>query len=629
LKNSSSVSYNDAAKDQNYSADRGWQKATTWYGGGNWMNVYAWLSLSASMTSAILGIIVFSLNRKKLLNKLFLLAALAGFYWTFTEFMMWQANSVEVANFWSKMGFLWPFFAALVLHFSLVYTENNWLKNKFTYLLLYLPAVLFAFTDLTTELINGPPILEYWGYEDTTPASSSVYVLSSLWAAVLPVLAFILCYLCYHRASEESKKQQSKFVTIGFAVPIFTYIVTNIVFPSFAIDVPNLGHIAIAFFGGFVGYAILKYELFTFDAAIAAENIVSTMPDSLILADMTGKTFRVNRRVVNFFGYEEDELIGKSVIKLCVEERRGMDVLKELAEKRVINNYELTCKTKLGEEKNVLFSGSVVRSKTKRDIGITCVIHDITERKKMEERLVKAERFASIGELAGQIGHDLRNPLTGIKSASYFMRMKGSALAEADKKMMLEVIDNAVEDSNRIINSLLDYSCELHLERSKCTPKSLLLYALSKIQVPNRIKILDHTRDEPEMFLDAPKIESVFVSVIQNAIEAIPENGSIEIQSIRKDSNVEIAFIDSGIGIPEAILSKIFSPLVTTKAKGMGLGLAICKRIVDAHDGKIAVESTVNKGTTLTITLPIKPKIEFAIEDRWVTAYASSLARED
>jgi PAS domain S-box-containing protein len=592
------------------------------------MNVYAWLSLFASMTSAILGIIVFSLNRKKLLNKLFLLAALAGFYWTFTEFMMWQASSVEVANFWNKMGFLWPFFAVLVLHFSLVYTESNWLKNKVTYLLLYLPAVFFAFTDLTTELINGTPILEYWGYEDTTPVSSFVYVLSDIWVAALPVLAFILCFLYYHRTSDESKKQQSKFVTVGFAVPIFTYIVTNIAFPSLGIDVPNLGHIAIAFFGGFVGFAILKYELFTFDAAIAAENIVSTMPDSLILADMRGKMFRVNRRLVNFLGYGEDELIGESIIKLCVEGRRCTEFFKELAEKRMINNYELTCKTKFGEEKNVLFSGSVVRSKTGRDIGIACVIHDITEHKKMQERLVKAERFASIGELAGQIGHDLRNPLTAIKNGVYFIRMKGKALAEADKGMMLKLIDRAVEDSNRIINSLVDYSGELRLEMSKCTPKSLLLYALSKVQVPDRIKILDHTTDEPEMFLDVPKIESVFVKVIQNAIEATPEIGNIEIRSARKDSNVEVTFIDTGIGIPEDVLSRIFSPLVTTKAKGMGLGLAICKRIVDAHGGKIGVKSTVNKGTTLTVTLPIKPKVEFAVENHWVTTSASSLVRE-
>jgi signal transduction histidine kinase len=153
-----------------------------------------------------------------------------------------------------------------------------------------------------------------------------------------------------------------------------------------------------------------------------------------------------------------------------------------------------------------------------------------------------------------------------------------------------------------------------------CTPKSLLSGALLKVQIPNRIEVLDHLLDEPEFFADAGKIENVFARIIVNAVEAMPEKGILEIRSIQKGSNVEITFADSGVGISSDILAKIFSPLTTTKAKGMGLGLAICKRIVDAHGGKIAVESTVGKGTTFAITLPIKPRIELAVVNDWVSA---------
>lgn len=582
------------------------------------MNVYAYLSLGSSLTCVGLGIVVFLLNKKKTLNRLFLATSLAGFAWAFTEFMMWQSSNVETADFWNKMGFTWPFFSVLVLHFSLVYTESTLLKNRLTYVLLYAPAVVFALTDLTTELINGPPVMQYWGYEDTNPATW-VYDVSTFWVALLPILALILCMIFHFRVKDEAKKKQSAFVTMGFAIPIFTYIVTNIGFPAFSVDIPNMGHIAIAFFGGFVYYAIVKYELFTFDAALAAENIVSTMPDSLVFADMNGKMLRMNKRLVSFFGYQEGELKGKSIAKLCADENRCLDVLKELAEKRAIRNYELTFKTKTGEERTTLFSGSIVRSKTGRDVGITCIIHDITDRKQMEERLVKSERLASIGELAGQVGHDLRNPLTGIKSGVYFLRKKGNQLTEADMNKILTMIDDAVEDSNRIINSLLDYSCDLHLENEKSTPKALLSQALSKVDVPNHINIIDRTMDEPEIFVDVTKIESVFISIIQNAIEATPENGTIEVQSVQKDTNAEIVFVDTGTGIPENILAKVFSPLITTKAKGMGLGLAICKRIVEAHGGKIAIKSAIGKGTTVTIILPIKPEIEFAVENDWTT----------
>ena len=587
------------------------------------MNLYAWLSLCSTLTSVALGIIVFSLNRKRLLNKIFLLTALAGFYWAFTEFMMWQASSVEVANFWNKMGFLWPFFVVLVLHFSLVYVESNWLKKKTTYLFLYLPALFFALTDLTTELINGPVMMEYWGYEDTTPATF-IYWISTFWAAILPILAFLLCVVFYIRTNDGAKKQQRKFVAVGFAIPIFAYLVTNIVFPSFDINVPNLGHSAILFFGIFVSYAILKCELFTFDAAMAAENIISTMPDSLILANMEGEILRVNKRLVNFLGYAESELIGKSITALCVEKKRCESALKELAENRAIRNCELTYKTKFGEEKTVLFSGSVVRSRTRRDIGVTCILHDITERKMMENRLAKAERFALIGELAGQIGHDLRNPLTGIKSGVYLLKKKADKLTEADSKKILGIIDNAVEDSDRIVSDLIDYASDLHLEVTTCTPKSLLSGALLKAQIPNRIEVLGHFPDEPEFFADADKIEDVFARIIVNAVESMPERGILEIHSAQRGSNVETTITDSGLGISADILTKIFSPLTTTKAKGMGLGLAICKRIVEAHEGKIAVESTVGKGTTFAITLPIRSRIQLAVVNDWASERCQS-----
>ena len=204
--------------------------------------------------------------------------------------------------------------------------------------------------------------------------------------------------------------------------------------PLVGIDTPNLGHLAVLFFSLFVGYAILKFELFTFDAALAAENIVAMIPDSLILADMKGKMLRVNKRLTKFLNYNQEELIGKSITKLGAEEIQFASILKELEEKRVINNYELIFKTKFGDEKNVLFSGSVVKSKTGRDVGLTCVIHDITKLKEIEHRLVKAERFASIGELAGQIGHDLRNPLTGIKSGAYFLRTKGDKISDSRQR---------------------------------------------------------------------------------------------------------------------------------------------------------------------------------------------------
>lgn len=575
------------------------------------INVYAWASLSASVVSLILGIIVFSLNRKNLLNKVFLVTSASGFYWTFTEFMMWQSNTADVANFWSKMGFLWPFFVVLFLHFSLLYTQNRLLKNKLFYLLLYVPAIVFAIVDLSTELINSQPILEYWGYEDGAPLTW-MYGVSLVWVAVLPITALIASLRFHLVTKDRNKKRQSKYITLAFSIPILAYLITNVIFPTFSISIPNLGHFATLFFAILVSYAILKHELFTFDAALAAENIVSIMPDSIFLADIKGKILKMNKSLTDFVGYSQNELVGETFGKLFVETNLSPIILSELHKARIIRNRELTVKTKKGEIKTVLFSGSVVRSKTRRDLGFACTLRDITDRKSMEERLVKTERLASIGELAGQIGHDLRNPLHAIKMGIYFLQKKGDEITRARRDEMMSTINNAIDDSNRIINSLVDYSRELHIKREKCTPQSLLTRALSKSAIPDRIKVIDMMDCAPEMNWDVQEMETTFVSLLKNAIEAIPKEGTIEIHCKKYGDYIDLSVTDSGTGIPTEVLPKVFSPLVTSKAKGMGMGLAISKRIVEAHDGRIFFDSIPGKGTTFTIRLPTSEKLQSA-----------------
>jgi PAS domain S-box-containing protein len=243
------------------------------------------------------------------------------------------------------------------------------------------------------------------------------------------------------------------------------------------------------------------------------------------------------------------------------------------------------------------------------------------------DRLVKAERFAAIGELAGMIGHDLRNPLTAIKNAVYYLDRKQGTSMDAKTKEMFKIIDRSVEHANKIIGNLLEYSKEITLEIEEATPKSLLDYILLMIQIPNHIKIMDRTQDEPTIWVDSNKMERVFINLIKNAIDAMPEKGTLTISSRSDGENVEFSFADTGTGMSEQTKSKIFMPLFTTKAQGMGFGLAICKRIIEAHGGRITVESSLSKGTTFIVTLPIeqKPKIERDPQAGLETEFFSSI----
>jgi PAS domain S-box-containing protein len=230
--------------------------------------------------------------------------------------------------------------------------------------------------------------------------------------------------------------------------------------------------------------------------------------------------------------------------------------------------------------------------------------------KEAQQRLVKSERLAAIGELAAMIGHDLRNPLTGISGAAYYLKVKHSPKMDITSKEMFKIIEKDIEYSNKIINDLLEYSREIKLDLKESNPGAMVKEALSAVKIPKRVRVADLTGDKPEIRVDADKMKRVFVNIIKNAVDAMPRGGKLKIESMETKGDLEITFSDTGVGMSEKTLKNIFRPLFTTKAKGMGFGLPICKRFVEAHGGKIHVRSTIGKGSTFVVALPIQPSEE-------------------
>jgi len=239
-------------------------------------------------------------------------------------------------------------------------------------------------------------------------------------------------------------------------------------------------------------------------------------------------------------------------------------------------------------------------------------------------RLLKAERLAAIGEVAAMVGHDLRNPLTGIAGVAYYLKMKLGSKIDSKTREMLELMDRDIEYSSKILSDLLEYSGEITLELTATTPKTIMREALSLVEVPGNIQVSDITQSEPKIKVDFEKMQRAFVNIIKNAIDAMPKGGKLAIKSKETNGNWETVFTDTGTGMPKDIKEKIGTPLFTTKARGMGLGLSICKRFVEAHGGNIFVESTVGKGTTFTVIIPIQSKFKGG-EKVWVNKPESLL----
>ena len=225
---------------------------------------------------------------------------------------------------------------------------------------------------------------------------------------------------------------------------------------------------------------------------------------------------------------------------------------------------------------------------------------------KKTQDLLKAERLSTIGELSGRLAHDLRNPLSVIKISLDLLKQSptNTKISDDVTTKRLELIETSVERISHQIDDVLDYVRNSPLKLSKRSIREIILNSIDKITVPHNIKILVSDSDVV-INCDVGKIDAVFINVILNSIQANPEGGTIEIKIKSNYDDAVIDFIDSGSGIPNEILDKIFEPLFTTKQKGTGLGLASCKNIVDLHKGKITVK---NNPTTFTIRLPKTPE---------------------
>ncbi|MBT0160567.1 PAS domain-containing sensor histidine kinase [Candidatus Bathyarchaeota archaeon A05DMB-2] len=229
--------------------------------------------------------------------------------------------------------------------------------------------------------------------------------------------------------------------------------------------------------------------------------------------------------------------------------------------------------------------------------------------KQTQAKLVKSERLAAIGELAAMVGHDLRNPLTGIKGAAYYLKTKYSEEIDPAGKAMLRTIDECIEHSNKIINDLLEYSRDVKLELSVTNPKTLLAQCISMLKIPKKIQVVCEAEENPTVKVDVARMNRVLLNILQNAVDAMPDGGTLTITSKKVEDKLEISVTDTGIGMSKKTIAKLWTPLFTTKAKGMGFGLSICKRIVEAHQGEISVKSKLGEGSTFTVSIPLHPKL--------------------
>ncbi|HET9887042.1 MAG TPA: ATP-binding protein [bacterium] len=341
-------------------------------------------------------------------------------------------------------------------------------------------------------------------------------------------------------------------------------------------------------------------------------NIVENVGAAVIVADLDGTIVSANSPTTKIFGIKPEWIVGRSLLEFTCDSERDMIALRALLDEGGTIVYEARYPLDENREMDLLITHTLLHDPDGQASAILQITKDITQLKMMEHRLVDAERLSAMGEMAGEIGHELNNYLLAIGGRAELMTM---AVQQNNREMILQSASIIAQEVGRmrvLTEGLLDSA------RKESSPSEIDLNETVQRSVEfarpqnkfDSIQIVVETAGEPLLVhADPQQLTQVILNLLSNSADAIHANerngqGTIRVESFRKGNEVGLFVQDDGAGIDEKTLARIFEPRFTTKKSGNGFGLAVCHRVIQNHGGDIRVTTAPHKGATFTITLP-------------------------
>lgn len=351
--------------------------------------------------------------------------------------------------------------------------------------------------------------------------------------------------------------------------------------------------------------------------------IVEDSNDAITLQEFDGTIIDWNRGAERMYGYSAEEAIGTSILKIVPESRRleSADFRDKLARGQKVELFETQRITKDGRIVDVWLTVTVLHDATGHPISVATTERDVTERKRIHDELeqrviertrelqeahdelIRKDRLATLGQLAGGVAHEIRNPLGVIRNATYFLRQVSNDDDE-DIRESFDEIERALSSSNHIVGELLDYARDPQPNHTVFSAAEAAENALAMLDIGPKVCVEKPIARDLTCVGDQGQIERILVNLISNAVQAMPYGGTLTLSCLGDENTVAFVVADTGSGIPSEHLGKIFDPLFTRKSKGIGLGLAVSKRYAELNQGEIDVESTPGQGSTFRLTLP-------------------------
>ena len=337
--------------------------------------------------------------------------------------------------------------------------------------------------------------------------------------------------------------------------------------------------------------------------------VLDTVVDGIITISGKGIVQSFNPAAAKIFGYASNEVIGRNIAILMPEPDRSQhnDYLGNYlrsGEKKIIGSgREVIGKRKDGTTFPMYLAVSEVHAGD--EVKFTGIVRDLTDFKQMQEKVVQAQSLATIGEMAASIAHEIKNPLAGISGAIQVLQ-DGLEAGDPRQEIMEEIVSQVGRLDSRV-RELLMLSKPWQPEKQLYNLQSLIEVISTAAQEQEdfaQVRFIFDGEEEVMAPVDSTFFEQVLWNLLQNAADAMPDGGEIRYSFSQKEGFVLLTVADTGTGIPENQLDRIFRPFFTTKTRGTGLGLAVCQKIMQAQGGSIAVSSEVGRGTEVTLSFP-------------------------
>jgi len=335
------------------------------------------------------------------------------------------------------------------------------------------------------------------------------------------------------------------------------------------------------------------------------EMLVEALPIGLIATDSRGTIQLANQAVEEMVGIGADRLVGKSPVE-ALPELLARPFSYRGKKNDEPHNYEETITVEGGDTRNLFLTIMGVSDEKGDSTGDVLLLQDMSDLRQLEAKLRRNERLAALGRMAAGVAHELRNPLSSIKGLAVLL--KGRIAEDPEGRRTADVLVQEVERLNRSISELLDYARPEKLQTATISLHKVLEKASTLVGVDaaeQNIRIIPALTLENDLVeVDEDRMNQVFLNLMLNAIQAMPNGGELRIVTEREKEWLICTIIDDGEGIAEENMGRLFDPYFTTKSDGTGLGLALSAKIVEEHGGTIAISSTLGHGTQVRLQLP-------------------------